>query len=136
PFSKGDKIRVETEESKAIHWQKDHGLWTEEMKKYLGKIGTVKDTQGSLIKVQFSDDKMLMFDKVLLHPTDAATEQDEERIVPFKRCDIVCVEKNKNRVVSLQKGHSDWRSVLGKHGIVRSVNEDGDVFVEFENSEK
>ncbi|KAI0232739.1 hypothetical protein LSAT2_016950 [Lamellibrachia satsuma] len=107
---------------------------------YLGKIATVEHKLKGRVKVQFSDGQILTYNEALLHPVDAATEQDEQTNMPFKRYDIVCIEKNKDKVKSLQQDHGGWDSsmvsVLGKNGIVNKVDEDGDVFVEFADKPK
>ncbi|KAI0228653.1 hypothetical protein LSAT2_020921 [Lamellibrachia satsuma] len=85
---------------------------------YLGKIATVESKLKSCVKVQFSDGEILMFNEALLHRVDVATEQDEQRNIPFKRCDIVSIEKDKAKVMSLQRGHGRWKDKMVSVGLM------------------
>ncbi|KAK2173002.1 hypothetical protein NP493_911g00002, partial [Ridgeia piscesae] len=57
-FLKGERVRVEADESRASRLQKGHGGWNSKMKKYLGKVGIVKDKRLHVVVVQFADGKL------------------------------------------------------------------------------
>ncbi|KAI0237102.1 hypothetical protein LSAT2_012421 [Lamellibrachia satsuma] len=102
---------------------------------YLGKVGVVKGKLSGNIVVQFPDGRALLYNKALLTLCDEEdTEEENRRSHPFRRYDIVVIEKNKDRVMALQEGHGGWKaslvSVLGKNAIVNRIDEDGDVFLE------
>ncbi|KAI0227684.1 hypothetical protein LSAT2_021813 [Lamellibrachia satsuma] len=134
-FVRGNRVRVDADVSRSSRLQEGHGGWNKDMKKYLGKVGVVKGKLAGNIVVQFPDGRALLYNKALLKLCDEEdTEEEDRRSQPFKRYDIVVIEKNKDRVMGLQEDHGGWKaslvSVLGKNAIVNRIDDDGDVFLE------
>ncbi|KAK2180416.1 hypothetical protein NP493_444g02041 [Ridgeia piscesae] len=111
-FVKGERVRVEVDASKASRLQEGHGGWNKKMKKYLGKVGIVKEKHLTNVVVQFPDGDWWAYNPALLQRCEDEPDQGKERDGSFQRYDIVVVDSNKDKVMSLQEGHGGWKASL------------------------
>ncbi|EFJ50789.1 hypothetical protein VOLCADRAFT_103851 [Volvox carteri f. nagariensis] len=136
-LSLGSKAYIKNlsvEEAKAA--QDGHGGWNSNMGKYLGKIGTLsyKYSDGDVkVKFEGGDEYCWYWGLVLPAPTEAATPAKPSFSAGAK---VTIKSVSVDEAKAAQSGHGGWATamekMLGKTGVVVSVDKDGDVNVKMD----
>ncbi|CAH1779267.1 unnamed protein product [Owenia fusiformis] len=135
-FSAGDVVYMTTNPEKAKELQEGHGGWNDQISRCLGKRGVVSEKVAHVWKVRFDNGMKWSINPALLskNPERGATSGK------FNRYDIVVITCNARTLQQKQIGHGGCNEkmlkVIGVRGIVREVDSDNDVVVEFINSDK
>ncbi|GLC66739.1 hypothetical protein PLESTF_000467000 [Pleodorina starrii] len=128
---------VSVEEGKKL--QEGHGGWNANMAKYLGRTGTVsyKYTDGD-IKIKYDDGNEYCWYWGLVLPAGADSSpaaNPAARFVAGAKVTIKAVPLSEAQAA--QSGHGGWatsmQDMLGKPGVVESIDKDGDVRVKMDD---
>ncbi|GLI64316.1 hypothetical protein VaNZ11_007541 [Volvox africanus] len=130
--------KLTVDEGKAA--QEGHGGWNANMGNYLGKVGTLsyKYADGD-VKVKFEDgnEYCWYWGLVLPAPADATTPAAKPPPSFTTGAKVTIKSVAPSEAQAAQSGHGGWASsmekMLGKTGVVESVDKDGDVRVKMDD---
>ncbi|GIL56975.1 hypothetical protein Vafri_12242, partial [Volvox africanus] len=137
----GNKVYIKNltvDEGKAA--QEAHGCWNPDMGNYLGKVGTLsyKYPDGE-VKVRFEDGIQYswFWGLVLPAPADVTTPAAKPPSSFTTGAKVTIKSVAPSEAQAAQSGHGGWvasmEKMLGKTGVVESVDKDGDVRVKMDD---